>query len=93
MSFCIKEGSPKKKKNVNLFSYQSNMPTNTIILNMSSNGSGKLKAKNKKTAKFNFFARKNLLITIGTNKPYTAINLQILPIQKTHKHNPKKKQN
>ena len=60
---------------------------------MSSNGSGKLKAKNKKTAKFNFFARKNLLITIGTNKPYTAINLQILPIQKTHKHNPKKKQN
>ena len=50
---------------------------------MSSNGSGKLKAKNKKTAKFNFFARKNLLITIGTNKPScTGINFQILPIQK-----------
>ena len=93
MSFCFKEGSPKKKKKCKFIFLSIQHADNTIILNMSSNGSGKLKAKNKKTAKFNFFARKNLLITIGTNKPYTAINLQILPIQKTHKHNPKKKQN
>lgn len=58
---------------------------------MSSNGSRKLKAKNKKPANVNFFTRKDLLITIGTNKPYcTGINFQIIPIQKTHKHNVEK---